>query len=50
MTYGYRPDSPGRPGSSRPGSRPGSPYQHTKVEEELHTMAGIDYDKVIRTH
>jgi phosphoenolpyruvate carboxykinase (ATP) len=36
-------------------SRPGSPYTgrpasshsvHTKVEEELHEYAGIDYDKV----
>jgi hypothetical protein len=36
-------------------SRPGSPYigrptssssTHTKVEEELHELAGIDYDKV----
>jgi phosphoenolpyruvate carboxykinase (ATP) len=44
MTVGMRPDSPARHGSSRPGSRPGS--QHTKVEEDLHTMAGIDYDKV----
>lgn len=41
MTAGYRPGSPGRPGSSRPGS----PGVHTKVEEDLHTMAGIDYDK-----
>lgn len=44
MTAGYRPASPGRPGSSRPGS----PGVHTKVEEDLHTMAGIDYDKVRR--
>ena len=35
------------------GSRPGSPFgrpsssaSHTKVEEELHEYAGIDYDKV----
>lgn len=36
-------------------TRPGSPYHgrpisstsvHTKVEEELHEYAGIDYDKV----
>lgn len=37
-------------------SRPGSPYTggrpissnsvHTKVEEDLHEFAGIDYDKV----
>lgn len=44
MTAGYRPGSPGRPGSSRPGS----PGVHTKVEEDLHTMAGIDYDKASR--
>lgn len=43
MTAGYRPGSPARPGSSRPGS----PGVHTKVEEDLHTMAGIDYDKVL---
>lgn len=43
MAAGYRPGSPAtRPGSSRPGS----PGVHTKVEEDLHTMAGIDYDKV----
>lgn len=42
MTAGYRPASPGRPGSSRPGS----PGVHTKVEEDLHNMAGIDFDKV----
>ena len=36
MTAGYRPGS----------SRPGSSGVHTKVEEDLHTMAGIDYDKV----
>lgn len=39
-------------------SRPGSPYTgrpassgsvHTKVEEELHEVAGIDYDKVKKT-
>jgi hypothetical protein len=39
-------------------SRPGSPYigrptssnsTHTKVEEELHELAGIDYDKVDRS-
>lgn len=33
-----------RPGS--PGGRPHSSSSHTKVEEELHEMAGIDYDKV----
>lgn len=35
--------------ASRPGSsfgRPASSGSHTKVEEELHEMAGIDYDKV----
>lgn len=42
MTINYRPSSPGRPGSSRPAS----PSQHTKVEEDLHNHAGIDYDKV----
>jgi hypothetical protein len=42
MTAGYRPGSPARLGSSRPGS----PGVHTKVEEDLHNMAGIDYDKV----
>ncbi|KAI8074147.1 ATP-utilizing phosphoenolpyruvate carboxykinase [Gongronella butleri] len=45
----YRPGSP----AGRPGSRPQSPRppsQHTKVEEELHTMAGIDYDKVTIKH
>lgn len=32
---------------SRPGSpRPSSSASHTKVEEELHEVAGIDYDKV----
>ncbi|KAG2212395.1 hypothetical protein INT47_001756 [Mucor saturninus] len=46
MTAGYRPASPGRPGSSRPGS----PGVHTKVEEDLHNMAGIDYDKVTIKH
>lgn len=46
MTAGYRPGSPGRPGSSRLGS----PAVHTKVEEDLHTMAGIDYDKVTIKH
>ncbi|KAI8076614.1 phosphoenolpyruvate carboxykinase [ATP] [Gilbertella persicaria] len=46
MTTGHRPASPGRPGSSRPGS----PGVHTKVEEDLHTMAGIDYDKVTIKH
>ncbi|CAO3576223.1 unnamed protein product [Absidia cylindrospora] len=44
----YRPGSPaGHPGS-RPNSRPNTP--HTKVEEELHNMAGIDYDKVTIKH
>ncbi|ORX62751.1 phosphoenolpyruvate carboxykinase [ATP] [Hesseltinella vesiculosa] len=45
----YRPGSP----AGRPGSRPSSPRpasQHTKVEEELHTFAGIDYDKVTIKH
>ncbi|KAI8389255.1 phosphoenolpyruvate carboxykinase [ATP] [Blakeslea trispora] len=46
MTAGYRPGSPYRPGSSRPGSS----GVHTKVEEDLHTMAGIDYDKVTIKH
>ncbi|CAO3664103.1 unnamed protein product [Umbelopsis vinacea] len=32
--------NPHRPGSPRPST------PHTKVEEELHEMAGIDYDKV----
>ncbi|CAO3665029.1 hypothetical protein G6F70_005203 [Rhizopus microsporus] len=46
MTINYRPSSPGRPGSSRPAS----PSQHTKVEEDLHNHAGIDYDKVTIKH
>lgn len=41
----HRIGSPYRPGS--PGGRPQSSSSlHTKVEEELHEMAGIDYDKV----
>lgn len=43
----YRPGSPsyrpGSPGGRRPMS---SSSAHTRVEEELHEMAGIDYDKV----
>ncbi|CEI91667.1 Putative Phosphoenolpyruvate carboxykinase [Rhizopus microsporus] len=46
MTIAHRPSSPGRPGSSRPAS----PSQHTKVEEDLHNHAGIDYDKVTIKH
>lgn len=45
MSQHYRPGSP----AGRPGSRPNSPRPntpHTKVEEDLHNMAGIDYDKV----
>ena len=36
--------------SPRPGSpfgRPSSSASRTKVEEDLHEYAGIDYDKVI---
>lgn len=46
---GFRPGSPYRPGS--PAGRPhSSGSMHTKVEEELHEMAGIDYDKVTIKH
>ncbi|KAI8098526.1 phosphoenolpyruvate carboxykinase [ATP] [Halteromyces radiatus] len=48
-SHHYRPGSP----AGRPGSRPGSPRPytpHTKVEEDLHNMAGIDYDKVTIKH
>ena len=42
----FRPGSPYRPGSPG-GRRPQSASSvHTKVEEELHEMAGIDFDKV----
>lgn len=37
-----------RPGSPYTGGRPSSANSvHTKVEEDLHEFAGIDYDKVI---
>lgn len=37
-----------RPGSPYTGGRPSSSNSvHTKVEEDLHEFAGIDYDKVI---
>jgi phosphoenolpyruvate carboxykinase (ATP) len=36
-----------RPGSPYTGGRPSSANSvHTKVEEDLHEFAGIDYDKV----
>lgn len=36
-----------RPGSPYTGGRPSSANSvHTKVEEDLHEYAGIDYDKV----
>jgi phosphoenolpyruvate carboxykinase (ATP) len=36
-----------RPGSPYTGGRPQSSNSvHTKIEEELHEFAGIDYDKV----
>jgi hypothetical protein len=39
-----------RPGSPYTGGRPSSANSvHTKVEEDLHEFAGIDYDKV-RVH
>lgn len=45
----HRIGSPYRPGS--PAGRPQSSSSlHTKVEEELHEMAGIDYDKVTIKH
>ncbi|KAG2226888.1 hypothetical protein INT45_010167 [Circinella minor] len=46
----FRPGSPYRPGSPG-GRRPQSASSvHTKVEEELHEMAGIDFDKVTIKH
>ncbi|CAO3617715.1 unnamed protein product [Cunninghamella echinulata] len=44
MSHKYKPGSP----AGRPGSRPMTP--HTKVEEDLHEYAGIDYDKVTIKH
>lgn len=35
-----------RPGSPYTGGRPISSASHTKIEEDLHEFAGIDYDKV----